>query len=129
MDIIMTLKEKKKIIEIVSKICDTESTNCRSLNKVYLARELMNIANIPTNADICEIPLDWNNQVVVLFLIPEDDNYYSLFAGIGKDRKFYFELSVTGKLLPNRKFYFYSEIGKEDVVIPIDYFKRIGSLK
>lgn len=109
----MTLKEKKKIIEIVSKICDTESTNCRSLNKVYLARELMNIANIPTNADICEIPLNWDNQVVVLFLIPEDNNYYSFFARIGNDRRFYFELSVTDKLLPNGKFYFYSEIEKE----------------
>ena len=67
-----------------------------------MARELMNIANIPENAEIEEIPLNWNNQVVILFLLPDDKNYYSLFAGIGNDNEFHFELSITGTLQEKR---------------------------
>lgn len=115
---------KNKVMQLVEQICNAKSTDCRSLNKGSLARELMNLANIPQNADIQEIPLDWNNQVVILFLLPNDKNYYSLFAGIGCDGKFYFELSITGTLKENGWFHFFEEEGKQDEVLPIDYFVK-----
>ena len=116
---------RNKIIPIVEKICNTESTSCRGLNKANFARELMDIANIPQNADIQEIPLDWDNQVVVLFLLPDDKNYYSLFAGSGTDGNFYFELSITGKLKDNRYFDFFDD----DIMLPIDFFKAYAEQK
>jgi len=109
-----------QVMELVKQICETESTNCRSLNKSDLARKLMNIANIPQNADIQEIPLDANNQVVVLFLIPNDSNYYSLFGGMGKDNNFHFTLSITGTLQGDT-FNFYDDEKELD----INYFNSI----
>ena len=58
---------REKVLDIVSKICEMKSTDCRGLNKRDLAKKLLNLANVPENAEIEEIPLDWNNQVVVLF--------------------------------------------------------------
>ena len=98
---------KNKVLELVKAICETNSTDCRGLNHAELARELMNLANVPASAKIQEIPLDWNNQVVVLFLIPGDKNYYSLFAGIGNDNNFYFELTIKGILKDNGYFDFF----------------------
>lgn len=111
--------KEEKIMNLVKKICGTESTDCRSLNKSDLGRQLLDIANVPKNADIQEIPLDWDNQVVVLFLLPNDTNYYSLFAGIGLDGKFYFELTITGKL--NGKVFDFFD---EEEQLDIDYFKK-----
>lgn len=110
--------DKLKVLKLVNKICSMESTGCRSLNKSELARELLQIANVPEIAEIQEIPLDWNNQVVILFLIPNDVNYYSLFAGIGTDKEFHFELEICGQL-EGKDFNFYDE----DEVININYFK------
>lgn len=76
-------------MEIVHEICTTTSTDCRSLNKSDLARKLMDLVNIPQNAEIQEIPLDWEDQVDVCFTIPNDDNCYSLYAG---------HLSIAGRL-------------------------------
>lgn len=106
-----------KVMQIVKEICNTESTNCRSLNKKQLARQLMDIANIPQEADIQEIPLDWNNQVDILFLMPNDKNYYSLFAGMGIDNNFHFSLGIIG-VLNGDEFDFFSE----DKEIDINYF-------
>lgn len=114
---------KNKVMQLVKQICDIKSTDCRSLNKDNLVRKLMNLANIPQNADIQEIPLDWDNQVVILFLLPHDKNYYSLFAGIGCDGKFYFEMSITG-IFDGKYFHFLQEDGKEDQMLPIDYFVK-----
>lgn len=108
---------QNKVMPIVKEICSTESTNCRSLNKTKLARQLLNLANVPQDAEIQEIPLDWDDQVVVLFLVPDDTNYYSLFAGIGKDGNFYFQLGITG-VLNEDEFDFFDE----EKEIDIDYF-------
>ena len=108
-----------KVMPIVREICNTESTNCRSLNKTELARKLLDIANIPQEADIQEIPLDWDNQVNILFLIPNDENYYSLFAGMGTDNNFHFELGITG-ILNGDEFDFFDE----DKEIDINYFYK-----
>lgn len=110
---------ENKIMELVKGICSTQSTDCRSLNKAQLARKLMNFAHIPQRADIQEIPLDRGNQVVILFLLPEDVNYYSLFAGIGTDGNFYFELSITGKLNGSTFDFF-----EEEKMLDIDYFSK-----
>ena len=118
---------EKTIMELVDRICAMESLNCRSLNKSSLARELMNIVEIPMDAIIHEIPLDWDRQVEVMFTIPEDtlhkvNYYFGLYAGIGTDGKIHLELSKCGEW--NRKseyfdFYF------RDKLIPIDYFKTM----
>ena len=111
--------KKNEILALVEKIC-TNNSACRGLNNKEMARELMNIANIPENAEIEEIPLNWNNQVVILFLLPDDKNYYSLFAGIGNDNEFHFELSITGTLQENGYFDFFA---KEEM-LPINYFEK-----
>lgn len=108
---------KNKILDLVEKICSNNS-DCRALNNQEVARELMNVAHIP-NAEIEEIPLNWNNQVVILFLLPEDKNYYSLFAGIGNDGNFHFELSIAGILQENGYFDFFAE----EEMLPINYFE------
>ena len=109
-------------MQLVREICNTPSTNCRSLNKSSLARELLNIANVPQNAKIQEIPLDWNNQVVILFLIPDDVIYYSLFAGIGVNGKFYFDLTVAGVLRENQ-FESRFEFISDEIPLDLNYFK------
>lgn len=114
---------KKKVMEIVRKICDTKSKDCRGLSKSDLARELMNVVNIPQNAKIKEIPIDWGDMVNILFLLPDDKNYYSLFAGIGVDGVFTFELSIIG-ILNGSTFHFFEEDGKKDEFLPIDYFEK-----
>jgi hypothetical protein len=108
---------QNKIMQIVTEICSTQSANCRSLNKSDLARQLMDYAHVPSNAEIQEIPLDWDNMTEILFLLPNDTNYYSLFAGIGTDGNFHFDLSITGKL-KGKRFDFYDE----EKPLPIDYF-------
>lgn len=108
---------QNKVLQLVKEICDKESTNCRSLNKIELARQLLDIANVPSNAEVQEIPLDWDEQVIILFLIPNDTNYYSLFAGIGMDNNFYFQLGITG-ILNGDEFEFLDE----DKIIDINYF-------
>lgn len=116
----------EKIQKLVEEICNMKSTNCRSLNKSELARKLMDYANIPNDAKIMEIPMDWNNQVVILFIqnnLSDDYNYYSLFAGIGNDGKFYFELSITGTYTTVSNGYYFNFFDK-DKILPIDYFKN-----
>lgn len=111
---------KEKVLNIVKQMCEIESTDCHSLNKEKLARQLLDMAFVPVNAEICEIPLDWNNQIVILFMIPKDNTYYSLFAGIGNDGKFYFELSKTGVYQSNGYFSFFNK----DKIISMDYFRN-----
>lgn len=108
-----------KVMSIVKEICNTESTDCKSLNKANLARQLLDIANVPQDAEIQEIPLDWDNQVEILFLMSNDTNYYSLFAGIGRDNNFYFKLGITG-ILNGNEFDFF----EEEKEIDIDYFRK-----
>ena len=111
--------KKNEILALVEKIC-TNSSACRGLNNKEVARELMDVAHIPSDAEIVEIPLNWNNQVVILFLLPGDNKYYSLFTGIGNDNEFHFELSITGTLQENGYFDFFAE----EEMLPINYFDK-----
>lgn len=106
-------------MEIVHEICTISSTDCRSLNKSDLARKLMDLVNIPQNAEIQEIPLDWEDQVDVCFTIPNDDNYYSLYAGHWLDDTESMELANTGKI-NGSQFEFY----EKEIDLPLDYFSK-----
>ena len=116
------MQVKSKVMKIVDEICNTKSTDCRSLNKKELARKLMDIANIPDNAEIQEIPLDWCRQVEICYLIPGDDKYYSLFAGIGNEGFFHFEIYSIGLLKGNEFEFFDEEIVIKDLLEEKDYF-------
>lgn len=113
----------EKFMPIVKEICSITPTDCRSLNKAHLAREIMNLVNIPQNAEIYEIPLDWDDEVVILFMLPNDKNYYSLGAGHWLDGTERLILSITGRW-KGRKFKFFEEEGKEDIPLPLDYFQK-----
>lgn len=115
--------KSEEFMPIVKEICSITPTDCRSLNKAHLARQLMDLLNIPQNAEIYEIPLDWNDEVVILFMLPNDKNYYSLGAGHWLDGTERLILSITGRW-KGRKFKFFEEEGKEDIPLPLDYFQR-----
>lgn len=115
--------KSEEFMPIVKEICSITPTDCRSLNKSKLARELMNLVNIPQNAETYEIPLDWDDEVVILFMLPNDKNYYSLGAGHWLDGTERLILSITGRW-KRREFKFFQEEGKEDIPLPLDYFQR-----
>ena len=115
--------KSEEFMPIVKEICSITPTDCRSLNKSKLARELMNLVNIPQNAEIYEIPLDWDDEVVILFMLPNDKNYYSLGAGHWLDGTERLILSITGRW-KGREFKFFQEECKEDIPLPLDYFQK-----
>lgn len=119
---------KDKVLKLVSAICNEVSTDCRGINKSELARDLMDLANIPETAEVREIPVDWENQVVILFVVPNDDNYYSLFAGIGSDNEFHFELSITGNGILDTESEYYNFLDEEES-LSIDYFINKNTVK
>lgn len=109
---------------IVREICATKSTDCRSLNKRDLARKLMDMVDIPQEAYITEIPLDVSNQVDISFIMPNDDNYYSLYAGHwfdGTERMF---LAITGKVIIESEGRFLFDFFDAEKEINLDYFKK-----
>lgn len=111
-------------MKIVKKICNAESTDCRSLNKCDLARKLMDIVNIPDDAEITEIPLDWDNQVAILFVIPNDDNYYCLYAGHWNNNTESMRLMISGTVRRSKDrldFNFFDE----EKEVGLDYFKTV----
>lgn len=111
-------------MNIVRKICNTESTDCRSLNKSDLARKLMDMVCIPNNAEIMEIPLDWNNQVAILFIIPDDNNYYCLYAGHWNNNIESMRLMISGTVRRGKDrldFDFFDE----EKEVGLDYFKTV----
>lgn len=115
--------KSEEFMPIVKEICSITPTDCKCLNKSKLARELMNLISIPQNAEIYEIPLDWDDEVVILFMLPNDKNYYSLCAGHWLDGTERLILSITGRW-KGREFKFFQEEGKEDIPLPLDYFQR-----
>lgn len=110
----------KNFMHIVKAMCATATTDCRSLNKSELARELMDMVNIPSNATIEEIPLDWNNQVSICFTIPNDNNYYSLYAGHWNDDTESMSLCIIGTQVHFGFFEFFTE----EKEVSLDYFVK-----
>lgn len=113
--------DKKAMMAIVAKMCAYQSASCRGLDMADMARQLLDMASVPTNAVISEIPVSDYNQVVVYFYIPGDSNYYMLFAGDGIDgSKANFKLSVDGTLGNDGYVDFFDNPTKID----INYFKE-----
>lgn len=86
-----------KVMELVRSICNN-STGCRGIegNQTAIAELLKLRAINPVDVIVYEVPLNWNDQVVILY----DDSFgerYELFAGIGTDGRFYFEETVMGE--------------------------------
>ena len=115
---------RDNIMELVDEICAMPCTNCRGLNKAGIARKWLDFAEIPNNAEIHEIPVDWDRQTLILFTVPNNCNYYSLFAGLGcKSKEFAFSLAIEGTWRKEGNtiyFDFYDEIEE----IPINLFKN-----
>lgn len=113
--------DKQKMMAIVSKMCAYQSTSCRGLDMADMARGLLDIASVPASAVVSEIPVSDDNQVIIYFYVPNDDNYYMLFAGDGCDgSKSNFKLYIDGKNPCTDDFYFLDK----DIEIDIDYFKE-----
>lgn len=113
----------KNFMHVVKLICETTSTDCRSLNKAELARELMDMANIPSNATIEEIPPDWDNQVSICFTVPNDNNYYSLYAGHWLDDTKRMMLCIIGKQVHSGTKTFF-DFFTEEKEVSLDYFVK-----
>lgn len=113
-----------EFMKIVREICNVESTDCRSLNKSALARKLMDMVSIPKNAEIMEIPLDWNNQVAILFIIPDDDNYYCLYAGHWNNNIESMQLVISGTVYRSENRFDFDFYNKEKE-IGLDYFETV----
>ena len=111
----------KNFMQIVKTMCETTSTDCRSLNKAELARELMDMVNIPSTATIEEIPLDWNNQVGICFTMPNDNNYYSLYAGHWNNGTEKMMLCIIGTQVHSGSKSFF-EFLTEEKEVSLDYF-------
>ena len=110
-------------MKIVKEICSIETTDCRSLNKSELARKLMDMANIPQTVEIQEIPLDWNDQVEILFTIPEDKYYYGLSAWHWLDgtESMFLEIIGIQRKQGNDIWFDFYNTGKR---LPLDYFRK-----
>ena len=78
--------EDARLAELVRTICDTKSTDCRSLNKRETALELLAVVGFDTNkTKIFEIPLDWSSQVCIDF--DYFGRSYEVFVGVEYDAK------------------------------------------
>ena len=93
--------DEKEVMRIVNNICNMQSTDCRSLNKISEARKLLDILDVPQDAVIYEIPVDWANQTVVCFEFQtngknEAREGFEVFAGESqKDGEFCLEINRT----------------------------------
>lgn len=112
---------------IVTAICATTSTDCRSLNKADLGRKLLDLLNVPPTAQITEIPLDWDGQVEICFVVPGNINVFSLYAGKWLDGSESCYLAITGRQREYNGEIWYDFFNVEEI-LPDDYFKRGESL-
>jgi hypothetical protein len=117
----LTENQKYNLLSIVTEMCKTSTpfVDCRGLSLCDLGKKMFDTLNnfdercpISTDISIQEIPLNWENQVEILFYLDteyysakesESCNsifticpYYSLFCGIGTDNEFHCEISITG---------------------------------
>ena len=107
-----------EIMEIVDKMCDKDSKDYKYLNNTDSARKLMNIVNVPQNAEIIKILFDLGKQVRIYFNIPNDSHCYGLYAGHLEDGTENIELCIVGKKR-NGKVYFNKRKN-----LCLDYFKN-----
>ncbi len=117
---------KNNFMPIVEKICSfppsaldrTEEDGKELLN---LCRTLMDMVNIPSNAEIYEIPLMKNNQVVIYFFLENDDEKeYCLNAGHWLDDTISMKLEAYGKETHEYDIEMYTAFES----LPLDYFEN-----
>lgn len=85
----------EQAMQLVNQICNNE-TNCRGLaNNQESINALLTLKGInPSHVTVTEVPVNWNNQVVVLYQNNITKEYRELFVGIGNDGTFYFDDSL-----------------------------------
>ena len=114
----------KDFMSVVREICTRIPTKCRSLNMVDLARRLMDMINVPQNAEIFEIPLNWQNQVGITFIIPGYPVAFGLYAGYWKNGTESMQLEITGVICKDDHST-YIDYWKKEMKLPLDYFKTM----
>lgn len=117
----MQLTQEAK--NLVFAICATTPTDCRSLNKADLGRKLLDLLNVPTTVEITEIPLDWDGQVEICFVVPENANVFSLYAGKWLDGSESCYVAITGRQREDNGKVWYDFFQIEEILLD-DYFKR-----
>lgn len=106
----MELKKKQKIFDLVRAICNSTVSlhsdkdvppDCPTESSYSAAYDLLKTVGVSPEAVIFEIPLCWDNQVVIRFTIgewrdKEDVVIFSLSAGVSccDSGRFFFELQV-----------------------------------
>ncbi|TVX86053.1 hypothetical protein [Paenibacillus agilis] len=83
---------QNKVMEIVKRICDTQS-NCKGLsNNQQNISELLALKGInESEINVYEMPINWGNQALICYEVKATNEHRELFAGIGNDGIFYFE--------------------------------------
>lgn len=117
----------RKANSIVTAICKMFPTDCRSLNKADLGRKLLDLLNVPTTAEITEIPLDWDGQVEICFVVPGNINVFSFYAGKWLDGSESCYLAIIGTQKEDNGKIWYDFFQIEEI-LPDDYFKKGESL-
>lgn len=115
---------KNNFMPIVEKICSlppsgldrTEEDGKELLN---LCQTLMDMVNIPSSAEIYEVPLMEDNQVAIYFFLEGDDEKeYCLNAGHWLDGTISMELEAYGKETNEHGIEMYAAFES----LPLDYF-------
>ena len=115
---------KNNFMPIVEKICSlppsgldrTEEDGKELLN---LCQTLMDMVNIPSSAEIYEVPLMEDNQVAIYFFLEGDDEKeYCLNAGHWLDGTISMELEAYGKETNEHGIEMYTAFES----LPLDYF-------
>lgn len=113
----------KDFMSVVREMCARKSVDCRSLNMEDLTRKLMDMVDIPQNAKIFEIPLNWQNQVGITFTIPGYPVAFYLYAGHWKNETESMKLEIVGTIRNDDGISI--DYWKEEMSLPLDYFENI----
>ena len=116
--------EYKDFMSVGREMCARKSTDCRSLNMTDLARRLMDMVDIPQNAEIFEIPLNWHIQVGITFTVPKYPVAFGLYAGYWNNGTESMQLVIVGTIR-NDDDGISIDYWKEEMSLPLDYFKNI----
>ena len=114
----------KDFMSVVREMCARKSADCRSLNMADLARRLMDMVDIPQNAEIFEIPLNWHIQVGITFTVPKYPVAFGLYAGYWNNGTESMQLVIVGTIR-NDDDGISIDYWKEEMSLPLDYFKNI----
>lgn len=112
--------ESNSFMSIVRKMCERSSTDCRSLNMKFYARKLMDMVGIPQNAEIFEIPLNWDNQVGITFTVPDYPVAFGLYVGHWNNGTESMQLEIVGVIHKDNDGISISY--KEEKSISLDFF-------